>query len=116
VVDSRKRKILLLCEIEEEGANPKKIVGDCVNVFLSDSVCIAGKPYEVEGSHLVVGIAVEGKGTAADKARKLEPRIQACIRKEAQKGIRLELITESDPQALIDKLESHICGLVGIRD
>jgi len=116
VVNEKSGKVLVLCEVEEEGANPKKVIGDCFNIFLCDYVCIGRKRYDPRGAHFILGARVDEKGNSKDKISKLEHRIPTAIKKDALKGIRLKFIPESDPDRLLDRLEDRICKIIGIRN
>jgi len=114
VISKGTNRVLVLCEVEEEGANPKKIIGDCFNIFLSDFVRIERRPYDFKGAHLILGVRVHEKGKAARKISSLEKRIPACIKEEALKGIKLQLVPEPDRDILLDRLEDRICEIAGI--
>ena len=116
VVNEQSGKVLVLCEVEEEGANPKKVIGDCLNIFLSDYVSIGRKRYNPRGAHFILGARVDEKGNSKDKISKLEHRIPNIIRKDALKGMRLKFIPVSDPDRLLDRLEDRICRIIGIRN
>lgn len=115
IVNTRTAEVLILCEVEEEGANPKKIIGDCMNVFLADSVCIGRRRFDPSGAFLIVGVVAEEKGNASMKAKKLETRIQASSVLGSSKGIKLQIVPCPDPGALLDALEKTILKLVKAR-
>lgn len=114
VVNERTKSIIVLCEVEEEGANPKKVIGDCYNIFISDSVCIGRIPYDLSKARLLLGIKIPDKGDSGRKVRKILARIQTTVREDRLKGITIELTCESDYRTLVDRLEGSICELVGI--
>lgn len=50
IVNENTKSVIVLCEVEEEGVNPKKVIGDCCNIFISDSVMIGGTPYDISSA------------------------------------------------------------------
>lgn len=114
IVNEKSMEVLVLCEIEEEGANPKKVIGDCFNIFLSDYVCIGGKRYDPRGAHFLLGIRVNERGNAKEKLSELEKRIPAAIRNDALKGIKLRFICGTDTKVLLGRLEKRILGILEV--
>jgi hypothetical protein len=115
VINKDTNRVLVLCEVEEEGANPKRIIGDCFNIFLSDSVWIGKRPYDHKGAYFVLGVRIGEMGRAADKISQLEKRIPASVKQEALKDIKLQFISEANSDALLNRLEGCICESLEIR-
>lgn len=115
IVDTETSSVLVLCEIEEEGANPKKVIGDVLNVFLSESVCVEGRRYDASCSHFLLGAKVDRKGNSAEKICRLRERIEESIKEESRKGIVLEFVTAFDHESLVHRLETRICEIVGFQ-
>jgi hypothetical protein len=72
VIISQNNKEIMLCEIEEEGANPKKIIGDVVALFLAEGIRIKNEDYRLDDFdqiHLILGIVIKRRGKAEDKAK-----------------------------------------------
>ncbi len=114
VVNEHSKSVIVLCEVEEEGANPKRVIGDCFNIFISDSICIGGIRYDISNARLLLGVRIPDRGESQNKIRKILTRIQETVRKEHVKGITIEPLCESDYRMLVDRLERHLCDLVGI--
>lgn len=69
-------RVRLLCEIEEEGARPKKIIGNICNILLADGVQISKRQYALGDTWLVIGIRTKKRGKSEDKSREIIERIQ----------------------------------------
>jgi len=115
IVNTDTKSVLELCEIEEEGANPKKVIGDCFNIFISDFVCIGRKQYDLNGAHLLLGVRVESKGRSSEKITNLRKRIKASVKEEFLKDIELEFVTVHDYASLVSRLETQICEILGVQ-
>lgn len=63
----KKKKVKLLCEIEESGVAPKKIIGDIVNILVSDKMRILGENCEYDRPQLILGLKVNEKGESCQK-------------------------------------------------
>lgn len=98
----------LLCEIEEKGASPKKIIGDIVNIYLADGIMIQGKRRSLNNSRFILGIKVEKNGKSAEKARALERCIQIKIPELLGK---LEVVTSENVDELIENVKGKILAM-----
>lgn len=112
IVDEDTKSVLVLCEVEEEGVNPKKVIGDCCNILISDSVCIQKKSYDVSDATFLLGVKVPERGKSSQKISNLKSRIQDSLREESLRSIKLEFICEPNCRSLINRLETRICGIV----
>jgi hypothetical protein len=70
------KRVVLLCEVEEEGARPKKIIGDLCSVLFADGVQISGHHYHLNNTRLIIGIRRNEKGKSEDKAEEVITKIQ----------------------------------------
>lgn len=114
IVNKDTKSTLVLCEVEEEGVNPKKVIGDCMNIFVSDRICVGRQPYSINNAHFLLGTKVGIKGKGGDKVKNLEARIPSLMKDEAVRGIRLEFVTASDLRELTRALDARMCRIVGI--
>jgi hypothetical protein len=115
VVNKNTKSVLVLCEVEEEGVNPKKVIGDCMNLFVSDRVRIGRVDYSIKNAHFLLGTKVGIKGKGGEKVKSLEARIPLLIKDDSKRGIKLEFVTAPDCKELISVLDAKICGIVNIR-
>ena len=118
IIDTGTDKLVLLCEIEETGAPPKKIIGDMLSVFLADSIRIRTKDkgkveiYSCDKLHLILGIRVSDRGNATQKLKDLVERITEAVRPELTRKATVELITKTDLEELINSIKDRILSVV----
>ncbi len=115
IVSKNGKKLLVLCEIEEEGAQPKLVIGDIVNIFLADKVCINGKGYILNDAVLILGVRVEKKGNnqnAESKVASIGNLIPKIIKDDALRGIKVMTITKPTYEELICELELEINRII----
>ena len=86
IVDSKNKKVRILCEIEESGTSPKGVIGDIVNIMLSEKLRIrdSNKPYNYEYDKplLILGIHPNTKKNEKNKKKKVEN-----IKKKVEEGL-----------------------------
>jgi len=81
--DRDSRRVVLLGEIEEEGARPKKIIGNLCNILFADGVQISGSHYYLDKTHLLIGVRCSER----NKSREKTQEIVARIKKIADRGL-----------------------------
>lgn len=118
IVDSKNKKVRILCEIEESGTSPKGVIGDIVNIMLSEELRINGINYEYDKPWLILGINVKKNKKNEEKRVKnakkkyidnMIPKLE-CIIKEQYWNL-LEkpvVLIDDDKDRLIDEVESKI--------
>lgn len=117
IVSKTGNKLLVLCEIEEEGAKPKLVIGDVTNIFLADNVRIKGKDYKPKNAVFILGVRVEKKGknqNAGSKIASIVNLVPKIVKKKNQRGIKVMTITKSTYEELISELEKEICRIIGV--
>ena len=113
VVDSENKKVRIFCEIEESGAPPKKIIGDIVNIIVSEKLRIKGINYEYDRPQLILGIKVKEGGKSEQKAHALIQRLESTIKEPSWNLLdKIRLICDSDIDKLLDKVESEALRLI----
>ena len=75
VVNTENKKVLILCEIEESGASPKKVIGDIINIMISEKLRIKDDDYEYDRPILILGVKVREGGKSERKVKDLIPRL-----------------------------------------
>lgn len=95
------KQVLVLCEIEEETATPKKIIGDICNLLLAKRVRIAGEDFSLDDSHLFLGVRIRRGGKGAEKAKSLRKLILNSIEKKAIRNMRIHVLCHDRPDVLI---------------
>ena len=75
----RPPRVVLLCEIEEEGARPKKIVGDLCNLIFAEGLSVGTSIYHLRGTSLLLGIRTAEDSMSEKKANDLIRRIRQWI-------------------------------------
>ena len=112
---------LVLCEIEEEGAKPKLVIGDIANIFLAKNVRIKKKDYTLADSKFILGVRV-GKGVRKTKKQYAESKVASIgelvstiIDKDAMNGIKVITVPKPTYEELVKEIEEVICNLVNIQ-
>jgi len=108
VVNRKRNSIELIAEIEESGAEPKKIIGDVVNVILSDQMRIKRKNYNYGDFPLILGVNANPKGKSEEKTKRICQKLIRINEKIGNKKIELIPIFDNDLGALIKKIETKI--------
>jgi hypothetical protein len=117
IVSKTGKKLLVLCEIEEEGAKPKLVIGDVANIFLADKVRINKKDYTLKNTVFILGVRVGEKGknnNAESKVASIVNNIQKIVKKKSLRGIKVLTITKPTYEDLIGELEKEICRIINI--
>lgn len=108
VVNKERDSIELIVEIEESGAEPKKVIGDVVNIVLSDQMRIKGKDYNYGKLTFILGVNVNPRGGSEEKTRMIYKKLIRINEKVGNKKIELIPVFDNDLGALIKKIESKI--------
>ncbi len=116
IVDENTRVVELIAEIEEgssdpkeSGVPPKKIIGDIVNVFLSDKIRIQGKDYDYGiDVAFVLGLKINPGGEGEEKAIQLRQKLLQVNEAMRKKRIDLVLVCDGEVTSLIAKVEAEI--------
>jgi hypothetical protein len=112
VVDTVRQHALVLCEIEEEGASPKKVIGDICNLFLAEALCIGGEEYSFDGIPVILGVCVQEGGLSGVKARELGRRIESLMKPGSPRHLEVRVLPETDCDALVDTVFDEICNVI----
>ena len=108
VVNRKTNLIELIAEIEESGAEPKKIIGDIVNIILSEQIRIKGKDYEYGDIVFILGIKANPMGGAEEKTKMVCQKLTQINEKIGDKKIELIAVFDNDLKTLIKKVEREI--------
>lgn len=117
IVSKTGKKLLVLCEIEEEGAKPKLIIGDVANIFLADNVRINGDDYRPNNALFILGVRVEKNvknQNAESKVASIGNLLPKIVKKKNLRGIQVLTITKPTYEDLIGELEKEICRITSI--
>lgn len=117
IVSKTRKKLLVLCEIEEEGAKPKLVIGDVANIFLADNVRINRNDYKPKNAVFILGVRVEKKGknqNAESKVASIGNLVPKIVKKKSLRGIKVLTITKPTYKDLIDELEKEICRIINV--
>jgi len=109
IVLKRKKKIELICEIEESKCTPKPVIGDVFSILLSDHISIKSEPYAFENTKVYIGFIPTGP---IKRINDLEVRINLMIEKCFKKGISVKLITGNNRGEMIETLKNEIIKLI----
>ncbi len=112
IVIVERDKVKLLCEIEESGAAPKKIIGDIVNILVSNKVHIHGKEYGYDRPQLILGLKVNEKGKSCQKANSIPQELKKLINEPQWSLFKIEIICNGNLTELVKEVESKIMDWV----
>ena len=110
IIDSKNKKVRILCEIEESGASPKEVIGDIVNIILSEKLRIRDSnipyDYEYDKPLLILGIHPNTKKKVEEG---LVPRLRNIIEEPYWNLLGgITVLCEEDINKLIYEAESKI--------
>ena len=112
IIERENKKVKILCEIEESRAAPKKIIGDIVNILISDSIHIQEEDYEDDKLQLILGLKVTEGGKSEQKAHSLKQKLQGIIKEQYWNLLdEITIICDKDLNNLIRKVESKIMDI-----
>lgn len=119
IVNRKEKRALVLCEFEEEGANPKLVIGDIDNIFIARQVRIKGDDFELANAKLILGVRVEEKDgvkkqNAKKKVESLGKLVPSIIKDEVLRGIEVITITKPSYKEMVMEMEERICGIINI--
>ena len=113
VVSGRESKrIVLLCEIEEEGARPKKIIGNLCNILIADGVQIHGSHYHLDKTYLLVGVRCSERSKSKDKTQEIAARIKKIANRELIADI-YTLFAVAHPE-LMEAVRTKVYEVTGV--
>lgn len=114
IINKSSNSVELLAEIEESGVDPKKVIGDIVNILLSDGLRVDGVNYPCGEVVFILGLKVNPRGNTEEKVKRLWQKL-ARLNEEREKGkIRFIPIFDQNLEALISKVESEIVSQLGV--
>jgi hypothetical protein len=98
VLDKRKKpkRAVVVCEIEEGRAEPKRIIGDICNVLLARKLRAVGFDYSLLDCVVILGIRIKAQGMSEAKARRLVRAISKMAKSEILQRKRITLVCASD--------------------
>jgi len=112
IIERENKKVKILCEIEESRASPKKIIGDIVNILISDSIHIQEEDYEYDKLQLILGLKVTEGGKSEQKTHSLKQKLQGIIKEQYWNLLdEITIICDKDLNNLIRKVESKIMDI-----
>jgi len=107
VVNKKTDSVELIAEIEESGAEPKKVIGDVVNIILSEQVRIKDKDYGYGDITFILGIKANPNGEREKKIRRICEKLMENNEKKGNK-IYIIPVFGSDIKALTRKVKREI--------
>jgi hypothetical protein len=110
-------RAILVCEIEEGGAEPKKIIGDIINIVLSDQIRIQGRDYYYDDNIVfILGTNVNPIGAGEEKTQNICQKLRQINEKVGNKKIELILVFNADVKELTKDVEEKIVGKLDRRN
>lgn len=106
--NEQNQTIELAAEIEESGHEPKKIIGDVVNLLMADAVRINGKDYPFGELVLVLGIRVDENGSGKDKVEALARKLMEMNEKLGKRKTRIVTVFHGNVERLVEEVAAEI--------
>ena len=104
----KNNEVKVLCEIEEEGGSPKKIIGDVCNLLLAEKIRIKGSDYPLDEFFFLLGIKLAEKGKGIAKLKALEIGIPEMVRPDLREKRKIRFIYANEYDKLIDIVKKEI--------
>lgn len=108
VVNQDAKSVELIAEIEESGHEPKKIIGDIVNLFLADRIRVKKKDYWLGDVVFVLGLKIQARGKARAKAKKIRKKLMDMNALHKRRSIAIILVFDQDLDELVSKVRDRI--------
>ena len=110
IVEKKENKLRILIEIEESQAEPKKIIGDMMNIILADHILIKKIPYNlIVEPHFILGVIVNNKeGASEKKIRWVSNEILNILKQINREQYIFHLIIVNDFISLKTKVEEKV--------
>ena len=108
IVNRTTKLIELIVEIEESAAEPKKVIGDIMNIILSEQVRIKSRDYKYGDIAFILGRKTNPKGGAKEKTNRICQKLVEVNEKIGNKKVELIPVFDNDLGKLVTKIESEI--------
>jgi len=113
IIDLTKpQRAFLVCEIEEEKADPKKIIGDLFNIYMANYLSVRrqkdGKKYSLNNASIILGIRSSENSPQGKKAKNIVRKLSKMLSEEVKAGKNIHLIFGQEYDELIDRMETKI--------
>jgi hypothetical protein len=82
VLGVESQRVVLLCEVEEEGARPKKIIGNLCNILFANGVQISGSHYHLDKTYVLLGVRCSERSKAEEKTEEIIERVKKIANRE----------------------------------
>lgn len=113
-VNSKTNSIELIAEIEEGGAEPKKVIGDITNIILSDQVRIRSRdhpsrdyPYS-DSLAMILGVKCNPRGGGEEKTRRICQKLMQINERMGNKKMDLICVFDEDLAELAARVGREI--------
>jgi len=113
VIDlKRPQRAFLVCEIEEEKADPKKIIGDLFNIYMADYLSVRrqmrGEKFSLNNATVILGIRSSENSPPGKKAKNIVRKLSKILSEEVKAGKKIYLVFGQEYDELIDRTETKI--------
>jgi hypothetical protein len=106
------QRAFLVCEIEEEGADPKRIIGDIFSIYMANYLSVrqqkCGKKYSLNNAAIILGIRSSENSPSGLKAKSIVRKLSRMLSEEVRAGKIVYLVFGQEYDELIDKTEAKI--------
>ena len=99
---------LVICEMEESGADPKTIIGDVYNLLIADGIRHSDSEYTIEDAHIVLGFTAKEGGRGEEKATLIRDRLLKAFEAGYRRRLSIEVICRPGADELKDVTRGHI--------
>jgi hypothetical protein len=113
VVDLRRpQRAILVCEIEEEKADPKKIIGDLFNIYMADYLSVRrqkrAEKFSLDNAIIILGIRSFEDSPQAKKAHNIVRKLSRMLSEEVKAGKKIHLVFGQEYDELTNRIERKI--------
>jgi len=114
-LNQERNQVELIIEIEEEGSEPKKVIGDIGSVILSDQIRITEakeKDYDFGNLTFIMGVKVNPDGSRVEKIKLICERMLELNEELPEREMEIIPIVNGDINELMMKIESKIAEII----
>lgn len=108
----RPHRAILVCEIEEEKADPKKIIGDLFNIYMANYLSVRhdniGEQYTLKNASIILGIRSSENSPPGKKAKNIVRKLSKMLSEEVKAGKKIHLVFGQEYDELIRGVEKKI--------
>ncbi len=122
IIITKDNEVSIICEIEESGADPKKIAGDIVSLLIAEDVSVRKNQHDMKGKQLklndyffILGVNASEDIADSDRLDEIGTRILQIIQPIIRDGRKFDFIIADNCDELMDKVEKRIDKILKLK-